>query len=699
MDPCPSAEQLLQLLADNLAGPEAEAVEAHVQTCASCQQTLERLTEYMGEAADPGRKALEHEAMTVLALPAAESGAAFLGRLEQEPPAVAALTSPPTPVPPSGLPTVPGYDLLGELGRGGMGVVYKARQVSAQRMVALKMILAGQLASDADVQRFRTEAEAAAQMDHPSIVSIYEVGDKGGQHYFSMKLVEGGSLAEHQQRLREDARAAAALLAKVARAVHYAHQRGIIHRDLKPANILVDGRGEPHVTDFGLARRVEGGSGLTQTGAIVGTPSYMAPEQANSKKGLTTAVDVYALGAILYEFLTSRPPFQAETPLDTVLQVLEREPKPPRTINHKVDRDLELICLKCLAKDPQERYTSAEALAVDLEHWLAGEPLTVRPASVASLLRLWLRQNFGAAGWIVVLGLLLGLLGGFMALVVAVHPIISPSAAEAYRRLPSLDTPWLIITWPIPAWGRRTLFMATLSIASIVGLLTALLVRPKNWAADIAAGAVIGLLGGATAFTVSVGWDLVSATAVWPVQADLRQLSEAAWAEPAPNGAPADAAGRSRPGPRDALLQKYPDLREVPAAERGGVFYEKVRADLFAGIPPGIWLGALFVLIVGVLGCTAQVMAAGPLLRRQRPFRAVLVPYLERAFPATALFTFLYQAPAERYFNLPWRIWHLTVFSLLVLALTGVLRGWPWPVRLLLHAGWLASAAMVAVRW
>jgi hypothetical protein len=185
---------------------------------------------------------------------------------------------------------------------------------------------------------------------------------------------------------------------------------------------------------------------------------------------------------------------------------------------------------------------------------------------------------------------------------------------------------------------------------------------------------------------------------VGPIQADLRQLSEAAWAEPAPHGAPVDAAGKARLSPRDALLQKYPDLREIPIADRGEVFYEKIRADLLAGVPPAIWFGALFVLIVGVVTNTAQVMAAGPLLRRQRPFCAILAPYLERSFPATFLFNFLYQVPVERYFNLPLQIWHLPLFGLLVLALTGVLRGWPWPLRLLLHAGWLASAALVAVR-
>jgi hypothetical protein len=295
------------------------------------------------------------------------------------------------------------YELLEEISRGGMGVVYKARQLSLKRTVALKMILAGQFASPDEVGRFQHEAQAAANLDHANIVPIYEIGEHDGQHYFSMKLIEGTSLLKRISDYARNPKSAAAMLAKVARAVHHAHQHGILHRDLKPGNILVDCHDEPYVTDFGLAKKVDGQSPQTRTGMIVGTPSYMAPEQARPEKGLTVAADVYGLGAILYELVTGRPPFRAETELDTILQVLDRDPPRPRTLNPRLDADLETICLKCLEKEPGKRYGSALALAEDLERWCAGRPIEARPSGPARRLVKWAKRNPTLAILLVVL--------------------------------------------------------------------------------------------------------------------------------------------------------------------------------------------------------------------------------------------------------------------------------------------------------
>jgi len=329
------------------------------------------------------------------------------------------------------------YELLEKIASGGFGVVYKARQVSLNRIVALKMISDGRLATPELVQRFRLEAEAAASLEHEGIVPVYEVGAHDGQHYFSMKLIEGGSLTAQVERYVKDPRAAAGLMALVTRAVHHAHQRGVLHRDLKPGNILLDAKGQPHVTDFGLAKLLEAGRRTaaegrpeTLSGAILGTPGYMAPEQARGLKGVTTAADVYGLGAVLYELLTGRPPFRADTPLDALLQVLEREPVRPRSLDPRVDRDLETVCLKCLEKEPGRRYGTAEALAEELERWLDGRPILARPAGQAERLWRWCRRNPAVAG--LSAGVALSLAGGMV--ISTVFAVEAGKQAELARK-------------------------------------------------------------------------------------------------------------------------------------------------------------------------------------------------------------------------------------------------------------------------
>jgi WD40 repeat protein len=291
------------------------------------------------------------------------------------------------------------YEIQAELGRGGMGVVYQAKQVSLNRPVALKMLQAGLLAGEDDLRRFQNEAEAVALLDHPGIVPVYEVGEHEGRRYLSMKLVRGGNLAERLDAYKDDPRGAATLVAGAAEAVHHAHMRGILHRDLKPANILVDVQGHPHVTDFGLAKRMRGEIELTLSGTILGTPGYMSPEQAAGRRGtITTATDVYGLGSVLYALLTGRAPFTGESVVDTLQKVREQPPEPPRRSNAKLPRDLEVICLKCLEKDPRRRYSSALALADDLRAWLDSRPIAARPVGALTRVALWSRRRPAIAG-------------------------------------------------------------------------------------------------------------------------------------------------------------------------------------------------------------------------------------------------------------------------------------------------------------
>jgi WD40 repeat protein len=312
------------------------------------------------------------------------------------------------------------YEILVELGRGGMGVVYKARQVSVNRLVALKLVKWGHDLDDDRLLRFRNETEAVAALDHPNVVPIFEVGQHEGQPYFTMKFLGGGSVAHRLHSYASDPRTAAALIIPVAEAVYHAHCRGILHRDLKPANILLDEQGRPYVGDFGLAKRLESDDELTLSQEVLGTPAFMASEQADRNLGpVTTATDVYGLGAVLYAMLTGRPAFRGETVLETLRMVREASPLPPSRLNPRVARDLETICLKCLHKQPVDRYGSAEAVALDLKRYLAGEPIAARSVGVATRFGMWCRRRPAQAA--LALTLSLGLAATSVAATVAAH--------------------------------------------------------------------------------------------------------------------------------------------------------------------------------------------------------------------------------------------------------------------------------------
>jgi serine/threonine protein kinase len=436
MTVCPPVEQLLGLLAEGLGPADRDVLARHVENCATCQEQLARLTETPDTEAwrranrpPPGSRA-EEELMgrlkrmpswlapadpALVARPAGHSQDEAIRR-----PAAAGCESP----------VVPGYEILGELGRGGMGVVYEARQIGLHRTVALKMVLTGIKADSKNLARFRAEATAIARLHHPNIVQIYDVGEAAGRPYIVLEFVAGGSLAQHLRGMPQPVRPAAQLVEILARAVHAAHADGVIHRDLKPANILLqksedrsqkpEDRGarasppdislltsdsSPKITDFGIAKCAGGDSqvaedrGATVTGELLGTPNYMAPEQAMvPRQPVGPPADVYALGAILYELLTGRPPFTGATPLATILQVLHSEPVSVTSLQPNVPRDLETICLKCLRKEPRKRYASARELADDLQRFLRDEHIRARPVLPVERLWRWARRHPVPAG-------------------------------------------------------------------------------------------------------------------------------------------------------------------------------------------------------------------------------------------------------------------------------------------------------------
>jgi WD40 repeat protein len=336
------------------------------------------------------------------------AGAALLNQLGSAAPFEDAthLTTPASPLTGTKLRYFGDYELLEEIARGGMGIVFKARQVNLNRTVALKLINSGALASADLIKRFKAEAEAAAALNHPNIVPIYEIGEVQGQHYFSMALIDGPNLHEYQHLHPFEPREAAELIATIARAVHHAHQRGVLHRDIKPGNLLIDENGTPHLTDFGVAKLIHAETNLTHTQAILGTPAYMAPEQAaGDTKNVTTAVDIYGLGAVFYQLLAGVPPFAGNTAVEIIRHVLETDPRAPSIHNPGVDRDLETVCLKCLEKTPQRRYASADSFANDLERWVRGEPIQARACGVGKRTIKWAKRRPATAALVGVSGL------------------------------------------------------------------------------------------------------------------------------------------------------------------------------------------------------------------------------------------------------------------------------------------------------
>jgi eukaryotic-like serine/threonine-protein kinase len=613
----------------------------------------------------------------------------------------------------SRLPEVPGYELLGEIARGGMGVVFRARQVNLDRSVALKMLVAGQMASSDLALRFRTEAEAAAHLDHPNIVPIYEVGEYEGQPYFCMKLVEGGTLAGFRGTSKE----AAGLLATVARAVHYAHQRGIIHRDLKPGNILLDCERQPHVADFGLARRVEGDSKLTRTGAVMGTPAYMPPEQASGKRGeVTTLADVYSLGAVLYELLTGRPPFQAETPFDTLSQMMEKEPQPPRMLNPQVDRDLEALCLKCLQKDPRERYGSAAELADDLGRWQRGEPTRARPPTAWQAARYWLRQNLRAALWVLVVGLVLGVLTGYGTYFRILQQPLTETIDASYGRLPATPRPWLAaLARPVGPLNIVLGLAAVLAITT-AGLAIVLLARPQSAGADLSHGLAVGLVAAYVSSLCGGAWALAGYQVKNTLQGrenvlafkdDVLQRQQ----EPVVDVWFIPEFGELRRViyEPDWQERRYPDLKGISRDDQRKILYDKMVSDAMIGVQFAM-LGIMPLTFTFFFVFAAEALAAGSLWRRfGRPW-PVTVGYAERVIPlawtlilgaeavlaAVALRTMV----SEDWLGTHQRaFWPLEVaLAVLVVAQVATWRGWSWWLRLLLHAGWIVLAIWARMR-
>lgn len=503
------------------------------------------------------------------------------------------------------------YELLEEIGRGGMGVVFRARHRKLDRVVAVKVILGGKFSSESDRQRLHFEAQAAAKLDHPAIIPVYDIAETDGQPYFAMKYVSGGSLQNCLDELRSDIPRAMSIISRIADAVHHAHQRGILHRDLKPDNILLDEHGDPLLTDLGLAKHTSGSSGITQTGALLGTPRHMAPEQAEPGEEVTTAADIYALGTVIYQLLTGRTPHSGKTAMETVLQVLQKPVDPPSTVAEKVDPSLELICMKCLNRDPDDRYRSAADLADDLKRWQSGEQISVRPPSFLAQAADWIRRNqpLVYAG----LTLLAALLLSFPLFLSVLSSL--PSPERLYEGTDADPIPWLYRLSTRISKAGAVFGPILLVVWMGIGLLIVVVARPPN----LKKAGVYGLVAGSTSGAVMLallGWAAFTVSSQAKTHPTIRMLATASL-----SSNPAAA--------REAKIQleaAYPLLNAVPDNQRINYLSDRLFADGIA-VGPNTLFATFLGLLVVLLPIVAGSMIGWSLCDRRHRWWLLLLRY------------------------------------------------------------------------
>ena len=579
------------------------------------------------------------------------------------------------------LPAFGDFELLEEIARGGMGVVYLARDKGLDRIVAIKTILNGQFASHEAKARFFAEAASAARLDHPGIVPVYEIGEVQGQPFFSMKYVAGGSFASHLDHYRADLRRGVELMVEVCRAVHHAHERGVLHRDLKPANILIDEDGSPLVADLGLAKAIDSESNITRSGAVMGTPGYMSPEQASGEGDVTTSTDVYALGAMLFELLTGQPPHQGRTAVETLMRIMNEDAPTARSINPDADGQLELVCRKCLSSKVEDRYPSAKALADELSNWLLGEPLSVSPPSIASVGVNWLKKNVraavGSAGVGSVLGLLIGVMFALTSVNVSrMETVYSAFSGERPRTLSFYS--WVD---SVPTGWRTFSQFPLFALIGAVGMVNYLVVRPKTRDVAIASAVLAGLFAASVAFVASLGWQPLTSLSVAQGSQDIEMLSRAVWGE----------SESQRLMARKAMLRRYPSLNDMSVTERPQLLADKVMFDQTLGIPIGLWVGLMVVVVVIGLPAVLGTVLFGHLVDELGVHWRAFGRYFE-CMPLLSVCTMLLLLYTFPQLVLLPPVWaRLLVVSAMAATIWSAARGIRWYLRILLHAGWFAA--------